>query len=67
MIWKILTFAGIVIAIWTMVRRAMHAAAPPAAARNGPSAPVEDLVRCRACGAWKPAAEACACQVPPTP
>ncbi len=68
MIWKILTFAGVAIAVWSMVRRFAAVAQPPSSppARPGP-AQVEDLVRCGACGAWKAPAEPCACQIPPTP
>lgn len=68
MIWKILTLAGVAIAVWSMVRRFASVAQPPPPppVRAG-SAQVEDLVRCAACGAWKAPAAPCACQIPPTP
>jgi len=66
MLMKFLTLLGVAVALWSVARRAMGLVggdAPPRPVRHGAA----DMVRCRACGAWRAPEEPCACRTPPTP
>ncbi|TVQ57494.1 MAG: hypothetical protein EA355_04335 [Rhodobacteraceae bacterium] len=66
MLLKILTLVGAALALWSMARRAAGLVRTPAP-RVGPGGGAEEMVRCRACGAWRAPGATCACALPPTP
>lgn len=67
MLLKILTLVGVALALWSMARRAAGAVGGGPARGRLSDGETADLVRCRACGAWRAPGDDCACATPPTP
>jgi hypothetical protein len=65
MLWKILTLIGVAVALWRFARGLLGG--PAAGAPTPRRVDATDMARCPRCGAWRDAAEPCACRTPPTP
>jgi hypothetical protein len=66
---KLLIIAAIIAAVWYFVRRGQVAKSETKGARDSDAAkpgnarqkPIEDMIQCKACGAYFPAKSGCSC------